>query len=433
MSVSQADFDALQAQVAALTTSLDSEVTRQDNLWVVISTILVFWMHAGFSLLEAGSIRAKNVQNILFKNLLNVTLTTILWWFWGYSFAFGKGNYGGFIGGHSQAGYAGVDIPATDYANWAFQWAFAATAVTIISGGMAERANTYGYIITIVWFQLMIYPFVAHWVWSGDGWLNKNGFVDFAGSAVVHMVGGFAALVGCAFLGPRKGNKKEMLASDVPNIVLGTFILWMGWYGFNGGAASGTSLYRIVMNTTIAASVSGFFNVMFYRFYKGRFLISEFCNGILVGLVAITANCDVVYDWAAFVIGLLAVPFYFLGQFILEKTGIDDAIGAFPVHGMGGIWGIIATGFFNFNDMKGVFYMAGTGYTVIGWQFIGIIAIIAWVALMTSVLMVVLKFAGILRIEEGIEVEGMDRNFHERKLSGIPENSVVPEIVEKKD
>merc|ERR1712048_1261312 len=191
------------------------------------------------------------------------------------------------------------------------------------------------------------------------------------GSAVVHMVGGFASIVGCWFLGQRKGDKKEMQASDIPNVVLGTFILWMGWYGFNGASAIGADLYVITMNTTIAASVSGFFTVIFYRFYKGRFLIGEFCNGILVGLVAITANCDCVHDWAAFIIGLLAVPFYFAGQFILEKAGIDDAIGAFPVHGMGGVWGIIATGFFhmtNTSGMRGVFYMAGTGSTFLGWQ-----------------------------------------------------------------
>lgn len=170
---------ALQAKIDAANAAISAEGALLTGVWTVIATILVFWMHAGFSLLEAGSIRAKNVQNILFKNLLNVTLTTILWWFWGYAFTFGDGTYdinknSGMIGGANKVGYAGVDV--TDKAGWAFQWAFAATAVTIISGGMAERANTYGYMITIVWFQLMIYPWIAHWVWGG-GWLATTAFM----------------------------------------------------------------------------------------------------------------------------------------------------------------------------------------------------------------------------------------------------------------
>lgn len=396
----------------------DTVAAELNALWKILGTILVFWMHAGFCLLEAGSIRAKNVQNILFKNMMNVTFTTILWYFWGYGFAFGTDKSNGFWGGGDSTYFAGRGMStASDFYSWGFQWAFAATAVTIISGGMAERANSYGYMATIVFFQLMVYPPVCHWVWHSDGWLAKKGFVDFAGSAVVHMVGGFASFVGCWFLGQRKGDKKEMQASDIPNVVLGTFILWMGWYGFNGASADisgdgGLVVSIIVMNTTIAASTAGFFTLMWYRFYKGRFLIGEFCNGILVGLVAITANCNAVNDWNAFLIGLIAVPFYLAGQFILEKTGIDDAIGAFPVHGCGGMWGIIACGFFN--NPGGVFYMAGNG-TFLGWQFVGIIAIAAWVMGLTALFMMLLKYTGYLRIDAKTEKMGMDRSFHARK------------------
>ena len=181
--------------------------------WTILGTVLVFWMHAGFSLLEAGSIRHKNIVSIMFKNVLNVILSTVLWWFFGYAFAFGKDTTNGFIGGSGNMSespfttgsfYDGT-YTANDLSHWLFQWAFAATSLTIVSGGMAERAHTYGYLLLILGFQVCVYPVVAHWCWSGDGWLAQRGFLDFAGSGVVHTVGGFASLVGCIFLGPRKG------------------------------------------------------------------------------------------------------------------------------------------------------------------------------------------------------------------------------------
>jgi len=400
-----------------------------NQLWKIIGIALVFWMHAGFSMLEAGSIREKNVQNILFKNMLNVVFTTATWWFFGYSFAFGE-DAGHFIGGSASTGYAGKNITeGKDWIFWTFQWAFAATAVTIISGGMAERANTIGYIITIIWFQMLIYPVVCHWVWGTGGWLAQGDkdvewlhFYDYAGSAVVHMVGGIAAIVGCWFLGPRTGKRKS---SSIPNVALGTFILWMGWYGFNGASGdivdvptldNGTIVFssdslnttgRVIINTTIAASVGGIFTLLFFFFKTGLLEVSQLCNGILVGLVAITAPCADVTDWAAFVIGMIATLFYAFGVWLLEKLDIDDAIGAFPVHGCGGIWGIIATGLFH--TEYGWFYNKST---FIAWQIYGILAIIAWVAVMTAIIIGGLNFFGILRVSEEDEMQGLDRKYH---------------------
>lgn len=372
-------------------------------LWKIIGVVLVFWMHCGFSLLEAGSIRQKNVQNILFKNILNVVLTTLLWWLWGYAFAYG-GDSGLIMGGKEQ--YVGM-VDESDMIDWTFQWAFAATAVTIISGGMAERANSYGYICLIIWFQLMVYPFICHWVW-GDGWLQVNGFSDFAGSAVVHMSGGFASLVGCIFIGRRQGTPE---CHNVVYVVIGTFILWMGWYGFNGASGNVSEVDEVsmsIMNTTIAASMGGLTVLMWFRVTKGKWLVAELCNGILGGLVAITANCNAVESWAALVIGICAAPFYIGGQKLLSAFKIDDAIGAFPVHGCCGMWGIIATGFFHLDD--GWFY--GPFGPSMGWQLIGIVAIAGWTMVMTAVIMLILKITGILRVDEDTENLGLDKAFH---------------------
>lgn len=398
-----------------LKTLLEAKIqANQDALnlgWTVFGIALVFWMHAGFSMLEAGSIRLKNVQNILFKNMLNVLLTTITWWFWGYAFAFGKDNTNGYIGGSSKFGYVGLDLD--DKIKWTFQWAFAATSVTILSGGMAERANTLGYLITIVIFQLAIYPVITHWVW-GDGWLGVRNFHDFAGSAVVHAVGGVAALVGCFFLGRRNGQPRK---SDVSNVVLGTFILWMGWYGFNGASGALSDMQEVgnvIMNTTIAASVGGLGVLAAFYFLQGKLLVSELCNGILVGLVAITAPCNVVTDWAALTIGLVAVPFYLLGVWLLSVLDIDDAIGAFPVHGMGGIWGILASGLFS--QKNGAFYFASKA-NIFGVQCYGILAIVAYTAAIVAIVMFGLKKAGILRVSLENERIGMDAVYHKSNKS----------------
>lgn len=404
-----------------------------NSAWKFFGTVLVFFMHAGFSMLEAGSIRQKNVQNILFKNLVNVLVTTLTWWFWGYALAFGVVKNFGFIAGGSATGFVGIDLnmghQAHSWIHWAFQWAFAATSVTILSGGMAERANSNGYLMTILYFQLLIYPVIACWVWNQQGWLYVNGFQDYAGASVVHMAGGAAAFLGCYFLGPRNGMPK---ACNVPNVCLGTLILWMGWYGFNAASGDiigeadpnqpeiGTHLHqtgRVIINTTISASVAGLSNLIYFFWKNQKFVISELCNGILVGLVAITAGCGYVSDWAAFVIGLFACPFYLLGHYILNKFKIDDAIGAFPVHFMGGSWGIISTGFFHLS--KGWFYNSST---IMGVQAYGWLAITSWVIVTFTPFIFLLQKTGILRVTPSTEKIGLDNAFHRTKSMFILDN-----------
>jgi len=400
-------------------------MTTADNtaainiLWKVVSTVLVFWMHCGFSLLEAGSIRHKNVTNILFKNVLNVLLTTITWWFWGYAFAFGKTN-SGFIGGadNKNDGFAGVGVDtAAEFNTWLFQWAFAATSLTIVSGGMAERANTIGYLILIFGFNMITYPVVAHWVWGTGGWLGARGFQDFAGSGVVHAVGGIASLVGCTMLGPRKG---KLDAHSMPLVVLGTFILWMGWFGFNGGSgdiASASDMKQVgrtLITTTISGSVGGLGVLLYQKIRTGKFLVSELCNGILIGLVSITAGCNNVTDWAAFAIGLISSLIYAGAERMLVLLGIDDAIGAFPVHGAGGVWGVLAIGLFDMDN--GGFYKA-SGSNIFGVQCYGILAILAWTALTTAVFLTIAKLFGVLRISEEAEEMGLDAWYHKEDAS----------------
>ena len=398
---------------------LDAEKSI-NQAWKVIGIVLVFWMHAGFSMLEAGSIREKNVQNILFKNILNVVATTIVWWTLGYALAFGE-SWHGFIGGKSKYGFAGTELAdgyGYDWTEWCFQWAFSATSLTIISGGMAERTNILGYLVTILFYQTLIYPFICHWVWNKDGWLKVGDedhdwlhFYDYAGASVVHMVGGFAALIGCKFLGPREGGLRA--SNSIPNVALGTFILWMGWYGFN--ACSGDIIGeealnitgRVMINTTISAASAGIATVLYYYIYDGFFFVPQLCNGILAGLVSSTAGCAYVNDWAAFIIGLVAAALYVAANELLKKYVIDDAISAFPVHGCGGLWGIISVGLFHLDH--GWFY---NKKTFIAWQIYGLLAILGWVCVITTILMVVLKYVQKLRVSMEDEDAGLDRKYH---------------------
>merc|ERR1712048_1439167 len=263
----------------------------------------------------------------------------------------------------------------------------------------------------------------AHWVWGG-GWLGDRGFLDFAGSGVVHAVGGTASFVGCWMLGPRKG---KLDAHSMPLVVLGTFILWMGWFGFNGGsgdiasAADQIQVGRTLMTTTISASVGGLGVLLYKKLTTGKFLVGEMCNGILAGLVAITAPCNNVTDWAAFCIGLIAVFFYCGAKRLLLFLGIDDAIGAFPVHGACGIWGILATGLFDMTN--GGFYKPREA-NIFGVQCYGILAIIGWTAATTTFFLLIAKLLGVLRISEEAEDMGLDKWYHNEEASEFKKGQV---------
>ena len=388
-----------------------------DSLWIGVAAILVFWMQAGFAMLESGSVRSKNSQNILFKNFIDVCITTILWWLFGYGMAYGTGD---FIGTDKFNTYG---YTSTDYRDWLFQWAFAGTTMTIVSGCMAERTTIHGYMILTVIMNLLIYPWIVHWTWGGD-WLFEGGFTDFAGSGIVHLTGGISGLVATLVLGKRIGrfednvNQNKFRPHNMPQIALGTFILWMGWYGFNGGSVlaiggeNEQSVFIVMMNTTICAVASGITVSLVNGGlnFKGNNMydLGLLCNGILAGLVSITAGCDGVTDYGACIIGIIGGLIYKASSDLLQKLEIDDPIDAFPVHGMCGIWGVLAVGFFNKDN--GIFY-GGNG-KLLGWQIAGILAIIGWAGLFTFLTTYGLNYFNLLRISETEERKGADISKH---------------------
>ena len=388
-----------------------------DSLWIGVAAILVFWMQAGFAMLESGSVRSKNSQNILFKNFIDVCITTILWWLFGYGMAYGTGD---FIGTDKFNTYG---YTSTDYRDWLFQWAFAGTTMTIVSGCMAERTTIHGYMILTVIMNLLIYPWIVHWTWGGD-WLFEGGFTDFAGSGIVHLTGGISGLVATLVLGKRIGrfednvNQNKFRPHNMPQIALGTFILWMGWYGFNGGSVlaiggeNEQSVFIVMMNTTICAVASGITVSLVNGGlnFKGNNMydLGLLCNGILAGLVSITAGCDGVTDYGACIIGIIGGLIYKASSDLLQKLEIDDPIDAFPVHGMCGIWGVLAVGFFNKDN--GIFY-GGNG-KLLGWQIAGILAIIGWAGLFTFLTTYGLNYFNLLRIYEEDEEKGADISKH---------------------
>ena len=388
-----------------------------DSLWIGVATILVFWMQAGFAMLESGSVRSKNSQNILFKNFIDICITTILWWLFGYGMAYGSGE---FIGTDKFNTYG---YTSTDYRDWLFQWAFAGTTMTIVSGCMAERTTIHGYMILTVIMNLLIYPWIVHWTWGGD-WLFEGGFTDFAGSGIVHLTGGISGLVATLVLGKRIGrfednvDQNKFRSHNIPQIALGTFILWMGWYGFNGGSVlaiggeNEQSVFIVMMNTTICAVTSGITVSLVNGGlnFKGNNMydLGLLCNGILAGLVSITAGCDGVTDYGACIIGIIGGLIYKASSDLLQKLEIDDPIDAFPVHGMCGIWGVLAVGFFNKDN--GIFY-GGNG-KLLGWQIAGILAIIGWAGLFTFLTTYGLNYFNLLRIYEEDEEKGADISKH---------------------
>jgi len=388
-----------------------------DSLWIGVATILVFWMQAGFAMLESGSVRSKNSQNILFKNFIDICITTILWWLFGYGMAYGSGK---FIGTDKFNTYG---YTSTDYRDWLFQWAFAGTTMTIVSGCMAERTTIHGYMVLTVIMNILIYPWIVHWTWGGD-WLSEGGFTDFAGSGIVHLTGGISGLVSTLVLGKRIGrfeddvNQNKFRPHNIPQIALGTFILWMGWYGFNGGSVlaiggeNEQSVFIVMMNTTICAVSSGITVSLVNGGlnFKGNNMydLGLLCNGILAGLVSITAGCDSVTDYGACIIGIIGGLIYKASSDLLQKLKIDDPIDAFPVHGMCGIWGVVAVGFFNKDN--GIFY-GGDG-ELLGWQIAGILAIIGWAGLFTFLTTYSLNYFDLLRISKAEEGKGADISKH---------------------
>jgi Amt family ammonium transporter len=402
------------------------------SVWFLIGAALVFWMQAGFAMCEAGFTRAKNTGNIIMKNLMDFCIGTVVFILIGFGLFLGEDLMGviGKPGFDIFTNYAGFD-----WSNFVFNLVFCATTATIVSGSMAERTKFLSYCVYSAVISAVIYPIEAHWTWGG-GFLSQMGFHDFAGSNCIHMVGGISALIGAAFLGARIGkferdkNGKVVKVNAFPghNLVaasLGVFILWLGWYGFNGAACTSVDqLGSVFVTTTIAPALATVTCMIFTWIKYGKPDVSMCLNASLAGLVAITAPCDVTDAFGAIVIGIVAGLLVCFGVWLLDyKLHIDDPVGAVAVHCLNGIWGTLAVGLFATNtapgysiadaagnELTGLFY--GGGFKLLGIQFIGMFATAAWTAITISLTFLVIKAVFGLRVSEEEEVLGLDSTEH---------------------
>ncbi|TWT02276.1 ammonium transporter [Planomicrobium sp. CPCC 101079] len=381
-----------------------------DMLWVMLGAILVFFMHAGFSMVETGFTRSKNTVNILMKNLLTVAIGSVLFFFIGFALMFGTSAFG--LIGTDGFALLGRD----DIGFFVFQAVFAATCATIISGAVAERMHLSAYIILTVVMIAVIYPVVGHWIWGG-GWLSQLGFIDFAGSTVVHLTGASAAFVAAWKIGPRIGKYSGNTVNSIPghNLplgALGVFILWVGWFGFNGAstlAADPATVPSIIANTLLAASAGVLSTAAYTRFRYGRIDASLTMNGALSGLVGITAGCANVSLLGSIIIGLIAGVVMTESVRILDsKIRVDDPVGAISVHGIVGVWGTLALGLFD--TTGGIFY--GGGAEVLGIQTVGVLAVIAWTSITAGLALLAINVFIPLRVTAEEEETGLDFTEH---------------------
>lgn len=391
-----------------------------DTIWVLIGAFLVFSMQPGFAMVETGFTRAKNAANIVMKNVMDMCLGSIVFWIIGFGLMFGT-DIGGFIGAPDffvQGDY-GASYPSTVY--FIFQTMFCATAATIVSGAMAERTNFLVYCIYSVAISAFIYPISGHWIWGG-GWLAQMGFHDFAGSTAVHMVGGVASLIGARMIGARIGKYNEdgsvnaIPGHSIPLGALGVFLLWFGWFGFNGAStvcATGddvlTSIGSIFITTNMAAAAGATATMIYTWARYGKPDVSMTLNGVLAGLVAITAGCDMVSPAGALIIGLLAGVLVVVSvEFFDQTLKIDDPVGAISVHGVCGAFGTIATGLFALDG--GLLYGGGTDFLLI--QILGVAVVAAYVAVAMTIIFKVLDKIFGLRVSEEEEIKGLDMEEH---------------------
>ena len=413
--------------------TVDSEMF---GIWFLIGAALVFWMQAGFAMVETGFTRAKNAGNIIMKNLMDFCIGTVLFIIIGSSLLLGEDMLG-FIG------KPGFDLLTAydgfNFSSFVFNLVFCATTATIVSGAMAERTKFLSYCVYSAVISGLVYPIEAHWIWApdGNGWLAQRGFHDFAGSCAIHMVGGIAALVGAKILGPRIGKFERDKSGKVTKVnafpghniplgALGVFILWFGWYGFNGAAATSISqLGSIFLTTTVSPAVATVVCMIFTWVKNGKPDVSMCLNASLAGLVAITAPCDVTDCVGAIVIGAVAGLLVVFGVWLLDyKLHIDDPVGAVAVHMMNGIWGTIAVGLFATSSApgcqdlldsgslagEGLFY--GGGFTQLGTQLLGFVTVGAWAAICMTVVFSIIKATIGLRASKEEEILGLDMTEH---------------------
>jgi len=382
-----------------------------DYVWTLVAAALVFFMQAGFAMVEAGFTRAKNAINIMMKNLMDFSMGSLAFWAVGFGLMFGVSKTGWF----GTSGFFLSDFsPGGDpwvLAFWMFQVVFAATAATIVSGAMAERTKFSGYLIYSIVISALIYPVFGSWAWGslykGGGWLENLGFIDFAGSTVVHSVGGWAALAGAIVLGPRlgkytkDGKVKPILGHNIPLAALGVFILWLGWFGFNPGSttAANKDIAMIFVNTNLAAA-AGCVLAMFTSWMRfGKPEVGMSLNGALAGLVAITSPCATVTPASAIIIGAAAGVIVVLAVLFFDKIRVDDPVGAISVHGVCGAWGTLSAGIFN---------IGGSSLKIIGVQLLGISACFLWVFPAAFLLFKLIDVTIGLRVSAEEELEGLD-------------------------
>lgn len=420
------------------------------GVWFLIGAALVFWMQAGFAMVEAGFTRAKNTGNIIMKNLMDFCIGTVVFILIGFSLLLGEDVVG-------LIGKPGFDIFTAysdfDFSNFVFNLVFCATTATIVSGAMAERTKFLSYCIYSGVISALIYPIEAHWIWGG-GWLSQLGFHDFAGSCAIHMVGGISALIGAKILGPRIGKFKKDEKGKVVKVnafpghsialgALGVFILWLGWYGFNGAACKSIEqLGSVFLTTTVAPAVATVVCMIFTWIKYGKPDVSMCLNASLAGLVAITAPCDVTDALGAAIIGAVAGLLVVFGVWLLDhKLHIDDPVGAVAVHCMNGIWGTIAVGLFatdtapgysianaSGKTLTGLFY--GGGFELLGLQLTGFAAVALWTAVTITVTFLIIKAVFGLRVSREEEIEGLDATEH-----GLPSAyagfAMLPEYIDE--
>jgi Amt family ammonium transporter len=404
-----------------------------DTLWVLITAMLVFFMNAGFATLESGLCRAKNAVNILAKNLIVFSISCVAYWLVGFALMYGDGN--GLIGLNGWLLGGADNSPATGDAyqgvftalNWTgvpllakffFQLVFAGTAATIVSGAVAERVKFGSFMVFSFILVALIYPIGGHWIWGG-GWLAQKGFLDFAGSTVVHSVGGWSALMGILLLGPRlgkymaDGSMKPIPGHSMALATIGTFILWLGWFGFNPGstmAADPNAISLILLNTNMAAATGGLAATLVAWLALGKPDLSMILNGTLAGLVAVTAPCSVVGVGSAMIIGAVGGVLVVYAVLAFDRLKIDDPVGALSVHLVNGIWGTAAVGLFASDSNPGLFFGGGSGRLIT--QLIGIGAVAAMVSACSFLAWLALKLTIGIRVSAVEEIEGLDVGEH---------------------
>lgn len=415
---------------------LSDLATAIDTAWLLIAATLVIFMQAGFGLVEAGFVRSKNVVNILMKNTLDVSFGSLAYWAVGWGLAYGVSDSSTDFFGWGNFFLSDFE----DYPSFFFQFAFAATAATIVSGAVAERTKFGAYIVYSIVITAVIYPIASHWVWDGGGWLSAFredpisgiGMIDFAGSTVVHSVGGWAALMGAIVVGARSGKygpNGEVYAIPGHNVAigfLGVIILWVGWYGFNPGSTLGLTgglaadAARVAVTTTLAAGAGGTAATLVSWMRTGKPDLSLALNGILGGLVGITAGTATVEPWAAVVIGLVAGVIIVFGVALLDALRIDDPVGAVPVHLMNGVWGTLAVGLFSSEELVSTVYgvdglggiLTGGGADILMVNALGVVAVGAWTVVTTGILFLVIKMTIGMRVSAAEEETGLDVGEH---------------------